>query len=129
MAAENALACLHQLEAGKQMLPAAILITGPELFLKEYVLECCCAALRGEAAELRRFHIGNTADLGPLLEAVAAPSLFSSATTAVARVLRTRRVRADGSEEGEEPDGGGRGGRDDSALIEAIESVRLPSCL
>lgn len=129
MAAENALACLHQLEAGKPLLPAATLITGTQVFLKEYVLECCCAVLRGEAAELRRFHIGSGADLGPVLEAVAAPSLFASATTAVGRILRTRRVRAEADEEGEEQEAGARGGGDDALLIEAVQTVRLPSRL
>jgi len=127
MAAENALAFLRQFETGKPMLPATIVITGTQPFLKEYVLECCCAVARGEAAELRRFHIGNAADLAPLLEAVAAPGLFSSATTAVARILRTRRIRAEGDDESEEQDAGGRG--DDGLLNEAIESVRLPSRL
>jgi DNA polymerase III delta subunit len=99
MASENALAFLSQLEAGKALLPAAILIAGPQAFLKEYVLDACRDAVRGPGRESQSFHIGAGGDFGPLLEAVSAPSLFAPSTVALCRILRSRTAADDDSGE------------------------------
>ncbi len=126
MPSENALAFLSQLEAGKAPLPAVILIAGPQIFLKEYVLDACRAALRGPGREMQSFQIAAGSDFGPVLEAIAAPGLFAQATIASCRVLRSRGGADDDGEAGET-----RSGRtsDDSKLSRAIELARTPSHL
>jgi DNA polymerase III delta subunit len=126
MASENALAFLSQLESGKALLPAAILIAGPQAFLKEYVLDACRDAVRGPGRDPQSFHIGTGGDFGALLEAVSAPGLFAPATVALCRVLRTRGAADDDGEGGESR---GARGSDDSMLLRAIELVRTPSHL
>ena len=95
MASENALALLAQIDAGKALLPAAILIAGPQPFLKEYVLDACRDALRGPGREQQSFQINASGDFGAVLEAIAAPSLFAPATIATCRdpALARRRRR------------------------------------
>jgi|SRR5579875_3567424 DNA polymerase III delta subunit len=125
MPAENALAFFSQLDAGKALMPPAILIVGGQIFLKEYVLDACREKLRGPGRDAQSFQIGGGADFGAVLEAIAAPSLFAPATIAICRILRSRSGSDDDGEGGE-----GRGGRgDDSKLIRAIELVRNPSHL
>jgi len=126
MGSENALAFLTQLQTGKPLLPAATVISGPNVFLKEYVLDACVAALREAGPEMRHFQLATAADLGALTEAVSEPGLFSPAVTAICRVLRTRRVRE--GEEEDEPMPAGRGA-DDGGIGGALEGVRLPSRL
>jgi len=127
MASENALAFLSQLEAGKALLPAAILIAGPQAFLKEYVLDACRDALRGPGRESQSFQIGSGGDFGAVLEAVAAPGLFAPAVLASCRILRARGGGDDDS--GEAGEGRGSRSSDDSTLSRAIELVRNPSHL
>jgi DNA polymerase III delta subunit len=126
MPSENALAFLAQLEAGKALMPAVILIAGPQVFLKEYVMDACREALRGSGRESQSFQVASASDFGAVLEAIAAPSLFASATIATCRVLRSRGGADDDSETGETR--ATRGG-DDSKLSRAIELARAPSHL
>jgi len=127
MASETALAFLSQLEAGKALLPAAILIAGPQAFVKEYVLDACRDAVSSPGRESQSFHIGTGSDFGALLEAVSAPGLFAPSTVALCRILRSRGAADDDSAEA----GESRGSRssDDSRLLRAIELVRTPSHL
>lgn len=127
MASENALAFLSQLEAGKALLPAVILISGPQAFLKEYVLDACRDALRGPGRESQSFHIGPGAGFGAVMEAVSAPSLFAPAMVATCRIFRSRgAAESDGGEAGE---GRASRGTEDSSLSRAIELARTPSHL
>lgn len=126
MASENALAFLSQHEAGKVLLPATILIAGPQTFLKEYVLDVCRDALRGPRCESQSFHIGARGDFGALLEAVSAPTLFAPAVVAMCRILRSRAAVDDDADSAE---GRGARGGDDSNLLRAIELARTPSHL
>ena len=73
MASENALAFLSQLDAGKALMPAVILIAGPQIFLKEYVLDTCREALRGPGRESQSFQVAAGSDFGAVLEAIALP--------------------------------------------------------
>src|SRR5579883_2831127 len=122
MAAENALALLSQLDAGKALLPPAILISGAQAFLKEYVLDQCRQALRGAGRETRSFQIGSGGDFGAVLEAISAPSLFAPAIIASCRVLKSR-----GDEDGEAPEPRSGRGADHSQLTRAIELLKAPS--
>jgi DNA polymerase III delta subunit len=126
MASENALAFLSQLDAGKALMPAAILITGPQPFLKEYVLEALRGALRGPGRDSQSFQIGSGGDFGAVLEAIAAPGLFSPATIACCRILRSR-GGADDDEVAETR--APRGGGDDARLSRALELAKTPSHL
>lgn len=129
MASENALGLLSQLDSGKAMLPAAIVIAGPQTFLKEYVFDCCCAAIRAKGLPLQHFQVGSGDDLGAVIEAACEPSLFAPATAAACRILRSRRgAESDAEEEGGEQRSAGGGGVD-SGLARALDSVRLPSHL
>ena len=126
MASENALALLAQLDAGKALLPPAILISGPQAFLKEYMLDACRQALRGPGVDHQPFQISAAADYGAVLEAVGAPGLFVRATVASCRILRSR---GGGDEEGEGGESRAGRGSGDSALFRAIELVAKPSHL
>ncbi|HEV3109676.1 MAG TPA: hypothetical protein VGY99_04200 [Candidatus Binataceae bacterium] len=127
MASENALALLAQIDAGKALLPAAILIAGPQPFLKEYVLDACRDALRGAGREQQSFQINASGDFGAVLEAIAAPSLFAPATIATCRVLRSRGGGAE--EDVEAGETRSSRGSDDSKLFRAIELAKSPSHL
>ena len=130
MPSENALAFLSQLDSGKALMPPAILIAGPQAFLKEYVLDACRSHLRGPGRESQSFQIGAGGDFGAVLEAIAAPGLFAPAAIVACRILRTRGTAED------DGDGGGESGErrsarspDDSRLSRAIELARNPSHL
>jgi DNA polymerase-3 subunit delta len=127
MASENAPALLAQLDAGKALLPPAILIVGPQAFLKEYVLDACRDALGGPGREFQSFQINASGDFGAVLEAIAAPSLFAPATIATCRILRSRGGGAD--EDGEGGETRASRSSDDSKLFRAIELAAKPSHL
>ena len=126
MPSENTLAFLSQLEASKALMPAVILIAGPQLFLKEYTLDACREALRGPGRESQSFQVGSGGDFGAVLEAIAAPGLFSAATIAICRILRARAVTDD---DVEVPETRGSRGSDDARLARAIELAKAPSYL
>jgi DNA polymerase III delta subunit len=125
MPAENALAFLSRID-GKAHLPPVILIAGPQIFLKEYTLDACRQALRGPGCESQSFQVASGNDFGPVLEAMAAPSLFAPATIASCRILRSRGGGDDDGEESEAPVSSATG---DSRLARAIELARSPSHL
>jgi DNA polymerase III delta subunit len=127
MPAENALAFLSQLEAARALIPATVLIAGPQAFLKEYVLDACRDALRGPGRDTQSFQIGAGGDYSAVLEAIAAPGLFASATIATCRILRSR-GGADDDAEGAAETRTARGS-DDAQLARAIELARKPSHL
>src|SRR5271166_3894033 len=101
MPSENALAFLSQLDSGKALIPPAILIAGPQAFLKEYVLDACRNQLRGAGRESQSFQIGAGGDFGAVLEAIAAPGLFAPAAIVACRILRARGTADDDGEGGE----------------------------
>ena len=127
MPAENALAFLSRID-GKAHLPAVILIAGPQIFLKEYTLDACREALRGPGRESQSFQIASGNDFGPVLEAMAAPSLFAPATIASCRILRSR-GGGDDDDDGEESEAPVSSAGGDSVLARAIELARSPSHL
>jgi DNA polymerase III subunit delta len=126
MPAENVLAFLSQLEAGRAPIPPVVLIAGPQAFLKEYVLDGCRDALRGPGRDAQSFQIGAGGDFGPVLEAIAAPGLFAPATIATCRILRSRGAADD---DAEAPKSRTARGSDDTQLSRAIELARKPSHL
>ncbi len=128
MPAENALAFLSRI-AGQAHLPPVVLIAGPQIFLKEYTLDVCRETLRGPGRESQSFQIASGNDFGPVLEAMAAPSLFAPATIASCRILRSRGAGDDDRDDGEESEAPVSSAGGDSVLARAIELARSPSHL
>ncbi len=125
MSAENALAFIARIDARTQ-LPPVILIAGPQVFLREYVLDLCRDALRGARCEWQSFQIAAPGDFAPVVEAMAAPGLFAPATIASCRIVR---ARSGGDDEGDGAEPRTPRAADDSALARAIELARNPSHL
>src|SRR5271154_1655787 len=93
MALENPLPFLRGL-GEKREVPLAVLVLGPQTFLREYVLDAIRLRLGGEGFEYRGFQVGAGDDFGGVIEELLAPGLFATRTLIVCRVLRSRRERA-----------------------------------
>jgi DNA polymerase III delta subunit len=125
MAAENA---LQFLRSADRRLPPAIVIAGPQAFLREYVLETIARRLAGDGFHYRSFQIGAGDDYSAVLDELTSNDLFAPKRLIVCRVLRSRRASADEGAQGDEPAGAStRAG--EAALAEAIEQARGPSQL
>ena len=122
----DALAFLSQLEAGKALLPAAILIAGPQAFLKEYVLDACRDAVRGSGARTTILPYRRRRGFRSPAEAVSAPGLFAPATVALCRILRARGAADDDGEAGESR--ATRGPMTQSCCARSSWSERLRIC-
>jgi hypothetical protein len=128
MPVENALGFLRIVEIAKT-LPAAILIAGPQAFLREYVVDAIARRLTREGLQYRTFQIANASDFATVVEELRAPDLFAPKRMLVCRVMRSFRDRggddtasADASSEKET-----RGG--DAGLIGAVTDARPPNHL
>jgi DNA polymerase III delta subunit len=126
MAAENALAFLRGIAQGR--LPGrAILITGPQAFLREYVLEAMRQRLGRDGFEYRAFQVGGADAFGRIVSELEGADLFAPKRLIACRVLRSYRERGGGiaSDPGENSEGGA-GGADisaDASLVAAIERL------
>ncbi|MGD0076502.1 MAG: DNA polymerase III subunit delta [Candidatus Binataceae bacterium] len=118
MAVENPLPFLRAL-AEKRPLPPAVLIFGPQVFLREYVLDALRIRTSGDGLEYRTFQIGAGDDFGAVIDELLAPGLFASRKLIVCRVLRARRERS--SDDGEARSSKASRGADEAALAAAIE--------
>jgi DNA polymerase III delta subunit len=127
MAAENALQFLRSADQARR-LPAAIVIAGPQAFLREYILENIARRLAAEGFHYRSFQVGAGDDYGPVLDELSSNDLFASKRLIVCRVLRSRRATAEDAPEGDEA-GGTSSRAGEAALADAIEQVRGPSQL
>jgi len=128
MPVENALGFLRIVEIAKT-LPAAILIAGPQAFLREYLVDAIARRLTREGLQYRTFQIANASDFASVVEELRAPDLFAPKRMLVCRVMRSFRDRggdentpADDSTEKET-----RGG--DAGLIGAVTEARAPNHL
>jgi DNA polymerase III delta subunit len=128
MPIENALGFLRLVETAKT-LPAAILIAGPQAFLREYLVDALARRLIREGLQYRTFQIANASDFASVVEELRAPDLFAPRRMLVCRVMRSFRDRggddsapADDSSEKET-----RGG--DAGLIGAVTDARPPNHL
>jgi DNA polymerase III delta subunit len=128
MPVENALGILRIVEIAKT-LPAAILIAGPQAFLREYLVDAIARRLTREGLQYRTFQIANASDFASVVEELRAPDLFAPKRMLVCRVMRSFRDRggdentpADDSTEKET-----RGG--DAGLIGAVTEARAPNHL
>lgn len=120
MAVESALQFLRSLDQRRRY-PAACLIAGAQVFLREYLFDRLRAQLARDGLEYRGFQVGAGGDFSTVINELRAPGLFASATILGCRVLHSRRQRgSDGEEAGSEE---GRGGSGEAALAEALERM------
>ncbi len=127
MAAESALQFLRSIDAARR-LPPAIVISGPQAFLREYVLETITRRLAADGLQYRSFQVGAGDDYATVLDELGSNDLFAPKRLIVCRVLRSRRAAADEGRSGEDA-GGGSSRAGETALAEAIEQARGPSHL
>jgi DNA polymerase III delta subunit len=129
MASENALVFLGRIETARA-LPPAILIAGPQAFLREYVVDAIARRLTREGLQYRTFQIANASDFSSVVEELRAPDLFAPKRMLVCRVMRSFRDRGDdgaaaSSDDTQEKET--RGG--DAGLIGAVTEARAPNHL
>src|SRR6202050_5280320 len=128
MASENALVFLGRIETVRA-LPHAILIAGPNAYLREYVVDAIARRLIREGLQYRTFQIANASDFSSVVEELRAPDLFAPKRMLVCRVMRSFRDRGDdgavSSDDNQEKET--RGG--DAALIGAVTEARAPNHL
>jgi len=128
MPAENALGFLRIVETAKT-LPAAILIAGPQAFLREHLVDAIARRLMREGLQYRTFQIANASDFASVVEELRAPDLFAPKRMLVCRVMRTFRDRGgdDGASADDSSEKETRGG--DAGLIGAVTDASPPNHL
>jgi DNA polymerase III delta subunit len=128
MAVENALGFIRIVESTKTM-PAAIVIAGPQAFLREYLVDAIARRLTAEGLQHRTFQIANAFDFASVVEELRAPDLFAPKRLLVCRVMRSFRDRGgdDNAPVEEAAEKETRGG--DAGLIGAISEARPPNHL
>lgn len=124
---------LSVLRAGERAaLPAAIVISGPHAFLREYVFDNVRRRLLGRGMRYRAFQVGGGGGFDAVLAELREPDLFAPVRLVACRVLRSHRGggASDDQEEGDFA-GGGRAGAaaGEAALAEALETMRPPGAL
>jgi len=128
MAVENALGFIRIVESAKTM-PAAIVLAGPQAFLREYLVDALARRLTAEGLQHRTFQIANASDFASVVEELRAPDLFAPKRLLVCRVMRSFRDRGgdDSAATEEASEKETRGG--DAGLIGAITEARPPNHL
>jgi DNA polymerase III delta subunit len=128
MAVENALGYIRIVESAKTM-PAAVVIAGPQAFLREYLVDAIARRLTAEGLQHRTFQIANASDFASVVEELRAPDLFAPKRLLVCRVMRSFRDRGgdDSAPIEEASEKETRGG--DAGLIGAITEARPPNHL
>jgi DNA polymerase III delta subunit len=128
MPAENALGFLRIVETAKT-LPGAILIAGPNAYLREYLVDAIARRLIREGLQYRTFQIANASDFASVVEELRAPDLFAPKRMLVCRVMRSFRDRGgdDSAASDDAPEKETRGG--DTGLIAAVTDARAPNHL
>ena len=127
MPTENALGFLRIVETAKT-LPAAILIAGPNAYLREYLVDAIARRLIREGLQYRTFQIANASDFASVVEELRAPDLFAPKRMLVCRVMRSFRDRGNDSASSDDAaEKETRGG--DTGLIAAVTDARPPNHL
>lgn len=129
MAVETALSLLRAGE--RRSLSPAIVISGPQAFLREYVFDAVRRRLVRKGLQCRVFHIGGSDGFDAVLAELREADLFAPARLVACRVLRSH--RGGGSDEdGAATTSGSRrpspaGG--EAALAQALATIREPGAL
>ncbi len=130
MAVETSLSVLR---AGERApLPAAVVISGPHAFLREYVFDSVRRRLLGRGMRYRGFQVGGADGFDAVLAELREADLFAPVRMVACRVLRSHRGGGASEDEEEGADGGGgRAGAPggEAALAEALEAMRPPGAL
>jgi DNA polymerase III delta subunit len=106
----------------RSQLPAAIIIYGPQVFLREYALDTALECLGSAAGECLRMQLGANDTPAALLSELSGLSLFAPARVIVCRVARPGRARI---QSGTDEDDGASPRSSDAQLAEAI--AKLPA--
>lgn len=130
MAVETALGVLRA--GARAPLPAAVVISGPHAFLREYVFDSVRRRLLGQGMRYRGFQVGGADGFDAVLAELREPDLFAPVRMVACRILRSH--RGGGAVEDEEQGADGGGGRasaprGEAALAEALEAMRPPGAL
>jgi DNA polymerase III delta subunit len=129
MAAESALQFLRGLEQGRKI-PPAILIAGPQPFLREYVLEALHSRLAAEGFGYRAFQIGAGGNFVEVINELSAADLFAPKRLVACRVLRSHRERSAEAEADEEEKPARRASfGDEAALLALLDNLGGPMYL
>jgi len=116
MAVETALSFLRILEQGRAI-PGVFVISGPQAFMREYVLDAIRLKLTRDGRSYRAFQVG-TGDFSAVLNEIRERDLFAPKKVVACRVLRSRRGQGDDGDAESGPRSGAAAG--ESALAEAI---------
>ncbi len=128
MGAETALAFLAALQRGRPV-PEAIVICGPQAFVREYVLDAVRTRLRADGAAYRSIQVGAGGDFGPVLGELRDSELFAPRKLVACRVLHSRRERGSPERRSQSAEPRPSGGSDESALAAAIARGFAPNHL
>lgn len=126
MAVETALSILRA--GDRAALAAAILISGPHAFLREYVFDFVRRRMLRQGMKYRGFQVGGAEGFDAVLAELRESDLFAPVRVVGCRVLRSH--RGGGEEDGDDDSSGAasaRGG--EAALAEALETMRGPNAL
>lgn len=121
MAAEHALAFLRAIDRNQP--PPAVLIAGPQGFLREYALERIRMRLTAQGFSYRSFQLGGGDGVDAVLAELDATDLFAPRRLVVARLLRSFRDRGGAADDDEEGGATTSAGRGETDLAEAFERV------
>ncbi len=122
MAVEPAIAFLRSLARPREI-PAAVLITGPNQFLREYVLDRVARELRVQGFKYRSFQVSDEEDLAAMLHELRAPDLFAPRRLIACRVLKSVREAPDDAE-ARPAAGRGKSAGVEASLVDAIGGLR-----
>jgi len=130
MAVETALSVLRA--GDRAALPSAIVISGPQAFLREYVFDTVRRRMLRQGMKYRGFQVGGAEGFDAVLAELREADLFAPVRLVGCRVLRSHRG---GGESSDDDDGapsansraGASGGK--AALVEALETMRGPGAL
>jgi DNA polymerase III delta subunit len=130
MAVETALSILGA--GDRAALAAAIVISGPHAFLREYVFDFVRRRMLRQGMKYRGFQVGGAEGFDAVLAELRESDLFAPVRVVGCRVLRSHRgggeENGDDAAAGAESARGGAGGGE-AALAEALETMRGPSAL
>jgi DNA polymerase III delta subunit len=121
MAAENALGFLRAIAQGREP-TLAVLIAGPQAFLREYMLEALRQRMARDGFKYRSFQVGAGGGFAPVISELEGADMFAPKRLVVCRVLRSHRERARAEDDDGDPwEDRGSGG--EAALGAAIERI------
>src|SRR5581483_9977488 len=129
MPVENVLGFLRSLESNRPA-PDAIILSGPQAFLREFVVAAAAARFLAQGFKYRSFQIGAGADFAAMLDELRAPDLFAGKRLVVCRVLKSHRDRG-GDDTGDDESGGASrsSAAGEGALAEVLENGVAPNIL